>query len=149
MKQRRYIAEVFKFRALLQGGKHLLEDVVSFTDAGIKGDTDGLRGLRSLCIDSGMFPLEMHPVDGPVAVGICSVSMRYAHRQDDILVSLNRIFATVDRAPTTAVSAINQHILVDAFRAVAIMVLVHGIVANIGDVETMNQWVDGFLGNGL
>ena len=84
-----------------------------------------------------------------MAVGICSVGMRHTHGQDDILVSLDVVLMAIDSAPSTAVSAINQHILVDAFGTVAIVVLCHGIVANVGDVETMNQWVNGFLCNGF
>jgi len=149
VKEGRDVAEVFEFRALLEGGKHLLEDVISFADAGIEGDIDGLRGLRSFRIDGSVFPLEMHPVDGPVAIGICSVCMRDSHGQDDILVALDVVHLTIDCAPSTAVGAIDQYILVDTFGAIAIVVLRHGIEANISDIEIVYQWVDGFQGNGL
>ena len=141
VEQARSIPQVLHILAEMECGEHLFEDVVAVADVGVDGHLHLLWLVGTLRIDGGMFASEMHPVDGPFLPFVGSIFMRLTGRQNEIVVFPNLVFPASQFVEPTAIHAVDQHKLVDAHRADAVVVLSHGVVADVGDEEAADQWV--------
>ena len=118
----------------MQRGEYLLEDVVSVADVGVQCHADLLWLVSSLGIDGRMLTPEVHPVDGPSVAFRCTVFVGFASGQDEVLVAADVIGLASQPIEAAAVDALDKHVLVDGIGADAVVMLGHGIVADIGNI---------------
>ena len=129
VQQRRGVAQVLPSVPVAQRYKYFLENVVALADARHGPRLYVVWPEGAFGIDGGMRPGEVNPVDGPRLLFVGSVCVRFAGRQDNILVGPYVMPFAAYTVPPRALYTVYQHVLRYGLRAFAVVAGGLGVVS--------------------
>ena len=118
--------------------------MIAVADARIDIRFDVARKVVARGVEGAVRAGEVHPVDGPRVLTVCTIRVGNARRQDEELVGFHLVSLSVEQIPPRTLYAIDQDVLVDAHLAFTEVVTGGRVVTDVGEVEARHQRI-GFL----